>query len=217
MDLQKERELIQRAKKNPVEFGQLFYIYYPQIFGYVLRRVADPSTAQDIVAETFLKAYQNLGRFKWRDVSIGNWFYKIATNELRVYFRKSKYAPRSLELLFETDGFEPISDQDLHQEMVDAQTAIERQEQFVAAQKILATLPIKYQEVISLRFVEKKKLSEIALILDKKEGTVKSLVSRALAKLREKLVPLETQPNETTSINTFESQLLIQSQGSYEE
>jgi RNA polymerase sigma-70 factor (ECF subfamily) len=48
----------------------------------------------------------------------------------------------------------------------------------------LGTLPPKYQEVIALRFNEDKKMVEIAEILGKPEGTVRSLLSRALTKLR---------------------------------
>jgi RNA polymerase sigma-70 factor, ECF subfamily len=48
----------------------------------------------------------------------------------------------------------------------------------------LKKLNVKYQEVISLRYFEKKAILEIAEILDKKEGTVKSLLSRGLEKLK---------------------------------
>lgn len=216
MTLDEEKALVARAKKDEAAFGQLFDTYYPVIYRYILRRTADSALAQDIAAETFFKAYQNIRRYKWRGISINNWFYRIATNELRMYYRSQKYEPKSLEYLLESEGFEPISDADLQQESINAQDAVARQEQFVAAQLLLATLPVKYQEVITLRFVEKKKLSEIALILHKREGTVKSLLSRALSKVREQLAA-QTQPNAESSIKPIEQQFITQVQPSYEE
>ncbi|MBX4201565.1 RNA polymerase sigma factor [Candidatus Saccharibacteria bacterium] len=216
MDLNKEQEIVEQAKTNPMAFGQLFDHYYGDIYGYIQRRVADPAIAQDIVAETFFKAYQNINKFKWQGVSICNWFYRIATNEIRMYFRKAKYNPKSLQEMFESEGYEPTSPQDLHQEIVDAQTQVERQALFVDAQAVLVSLPLKYQEVVALRFVERKKISEIALILDKKEGTIKSLISRALGMLRAKLDSQQTQPITQNSINILDSPLLTTKE-SYEE
>lgn len=56
--------------------------------------------------------------------------------------------------------------------------------EFLKVQKYLAQLDIRYQEVLSLRYFEKKSIIEIAEILGKKEGTVKSLLSRGIEKLR---------------------------------
>src|SRR5665213_2518313 len=149
MDLGREKLLIEETKTNSAAFGELFDEYYPVIFRYVLQRVADPAIAQDIASETFLKALQNINTFQWRDVSISSWFYKIATNELRMYFRKGSYSPRSLDQLYEEEGFEPESDTNLLEELADAQAALERDQTFLQAQRMLVTLPIKYQEVIS--------------------------------------------------------------------
>ncbi len=54
-------------------------------------------------------------------------------------------------------------------------------------QKEIILLPQKYQEVLVLRFFEKKKIKEIAKILGKREGTVKSLIHRGLERIRLKL------------------------------
>lgn len=51
-------------------------------------------------------------------------------------------------------------------------------------QEKIFKLPVKYQEVIVLRFFEKKKIKEIAEILGKKQGTIKSLLHRGLEKLK---------------------------------
>ncbi|WP_394342727.1 sigma factor [Mucilaginibacter gilvus] len=57
-----------------------------------------------MAAETFLKAYLNIGRFSWHGVSLSSWIYRIATNELNQYSRKQKYQPQSLQQLLEEPG-----------------------------------------------------------------------------------------------------------------
>jgi DNA-directed RNA polymerase specialized sigma subunit, sigma24 homolog len=69
MDLSEEKELVERARRDPEVFGELYDRYYSQIFGYVLKRVANIEIAQDITSEVFFKALKNLGQFKWRNIS----------------------------------------------------------------------------------------------------------------------------------------------------
>jgi len=185
MDLNEERELVRQAQKAPDAFAELYDRYYPGIFGYVLRRTANLETAQDITSETFLKALKKLWQFRWRNVSFSSWLYKIATNEVNQHFRKAGYKKSiSLEELQE-QGFEPISPHDPESELIEAQEELRQYQDFLEIQEKVVRLPAKYQEVITLRFFEKKQIKEIAEILGKKEGTIKSLLYRAVEKLRE--------------------------------
>ena len=185
MDLNEERELVRQAQKAPDAFAELYDRYYPGIFGYVLRRTANLETAQDITSETFLKALKKLWQFRWRNVSFSSWLYKIATNEVNQHFRKAGYKKSiSLEELQE-QGFEPISPHDPEGELIEAQKQLKQYQDFLEIQEKVVRLPAKYQEVITLRFFEKKQIKEIAEILGKKEGTIKSLLYRAMEKLRE--------------------------------
>jgi RNA polymerase sigma-70 factor (ECF subfamily) len=185
MDLNEERELVRQAQKAPDAFAELYDRYYPGIFGYCLRRTANLETAQDITSETFLKALKKLWQFRWRNVSFSSWLYKIATNEINQHFRKAGYKKSiSLEELQE-QGFEPISPHDPESELIEAQEQLKQYQDFLEIQGKIVQLPAKYQEVITLRFFEKKQIKEIAEILGKKEGTIKSLLYRAVEKLRE--------------------------------
>ncbi|NWF77462.1 MAG: sigma-70 family RNA polymerase sigma factor [Chloroflexi bacterium] len=185
MDLSEERELVRQAQKAPDAFAKLYDQYYPKIFGYALRRTANLEVAQDITSETFFKALKKLWQFRWRDVSFSSWLYKIAANEINQYFRKAEYKKSvSLEELQE-QGFEPVSPYDPESELIEAQEKLKQHEDFLEIQERIVHLPAKYQEVIALRFFEKKQINEIAEILGKKEGTVKSLLHRAVEKLRE--------------------------------
>jgi len=190
MELRKEKELIKEAKKDPEVFGKLYDQHYSRIFGYVLRRTADLEIAQDITSETFFKALKGLWRFRWKDTfsvypvghrrcSFGAWLYRIANNEIANYFRKNKHKPVSLEKISE-----PIAVHNPEAEILEAEQELKKHQDFLKIQKEIFKLPIRYQEVITLRFFEKKKLKEISEILGKKEGTIKSLVYRGLEKLK---------------------------------
>lgn len=185
MDLEAEKNLVRQAQRDPDAFAGLYDHYYPRIFGYVLRRTANLEAAQDITSETFFKALRKLWQFRWRNISFSSWLYKIASNEISQYFRQPKYRKSvSLEEMQE-QGFEPVSPHDPADELAEAQEKLERHRDYCQIQAKVARLPAKYQEVIALRFFEQKQIKEIAEILGKKEGTVKSLLHRAVEKLRE--------------------------------
>ena len=185
MDLNEEKELVRQAQKAPDAFAKLYDQYYPKIFGYILRRTANLEAAQDLTSETFLNALRKLWQFQWRNISFSSWLYKIAANEINQYFRKAEYKKSiSLEEL-EEQGFKPVSPNDPESELVEAQEKLKQHQDFLEIQEKIVRLPAKYQEVITLRFFEQKQIKEIAEILGKKEGTIKSLLHRAVEKLRE--------------------------------
>lgn len=185
MDLSEEKELVRQAQKAPDAFVKLYDQYYPRIFGYILRRIANLEAAQDLTSETFFNALNKLWQFRWRNVSFSSWLYKIAANEINQYFRKAEYKKSiSLEELQE-QGYEPVSSNDPESELIEAQEELRQHREFLEVQNKIVRLPAKYQEVIALRFFEQKQIKEICEILGKKEGTVKSLLHRAVERLRE--------------------------------
>ena len=184
MELSEQKQLIARSQKDPQAFGAIFEEYYEPILGYALKRTGNVHASQDIVSETFFKALDRLWQFRWRNISIASWLYRIATNEINQYFRKERKRPHSLEALFEQSGVELRDERDLMQEILAQEQELARAEEWARARALMRELPEKYQEVLSLRFFEDKKISEIAEILGKREGTVKSLLSRGTAQLR---------------------------------
>ena len=188
MDLNQEKELIKSAQKNQEVFVEIYNQYYHQIFGYILKRTANLEVAQDITSETFLKALNKLWQFRWRNTPFSSWLYKIATNEINRYFRNGKYKSISLEILQE-QGFRPIDPNNPESEIIAAQEELQKHQDFLTCQKKISQLDIKYQEVLTLRFFEQKKIKEISQILNKSEGTIKSLLHRGLKKLQEQMQP----------------------------
>jgi RNA polymerase sigma factor (sigma-70 family) len=115
----------------------------------------------------------------------------------------------SLETLFADQGFDVPDDTDLQEEYIKVQEQLELYQDFRIIQELLRELPIKYQEVIALRFFENKKINEISQITGRNVNTVKSLLFRGLAKLRKQfaenktiteLPVLEMQPNPTDGV-----------------
>ncbi len=179
-----EIELLNKIKNNPEAFSELFKLYYKPIFGYILRRTGDFNDTADIASETFLKAFRHIKNFSYKGISVKVWLYRIATNELNMYFRHSQ----KHKYLFKRVDFEKNSlfNNLFQEDKIELEIEFEKHEQFLVVQKALKTLPVKYQEVISLRYFEGKDNKEIVEILKIKEGTLKSLLSRGLKKLREK-------------------------------
>lgn len=177
--------MLDKIRADPKEFGILFDHYYNRIFGYVLRRTLNYDLVGDIVVETFLKAFLKINDFKWRDISISLWLFKIATNEVNQYYRKQKYSPCSLDLLLDRGKFDIVNTESFEEERTRIEEELKNYDDFILVQKKLEKLPIKYQEVIALKYFEEKSIKEISEILDKKEGTIKSLISRGLQKLKD--------------------------------
>lgn len=182
MDLTEEKELVERARWDAEAFGKLYDQYYSQIFGYVLKRVANIETAQDITSEVFFKALKNLRQFRWQNISLSFWLYRIATNQITDYFRRGKHRMFSLEEISD-----PIvaSNPSVEAELLRGEEELRRHEDFLILHESITKLPFKYQEVITLRYFENRQIKDIAEILGKHEGTIKSWLHRGLEKLRE--------------------------------
>jgi len=191
MNLQEEKELILKAQTDQKAFGQLYDEHYSKIFNYIVKRVLVIEIAQDIASEVFIKCFKNLWQFKWRNIALSSWLYRIAINEIANYYRKNATQIVSLDRLLEENGFELSLEENPRTELIKAQEELEQHQEFLKLQTQITKLPLHYQTVLTLRFFEKKKIQEISQILGKKEGTIKSLLSRGLEQLR-KLV--ETQP-----------------------
>ncbi len=179
-----ESELLDKIKSNPGDFAELFGLYYKPIFGYVLRRIGDFDEAADIAADTFLKAFKHINNFNYKGISIKVWLYRIATNEVNLFIRQRTKHNSIFERIRFADS--DLFNNYLQEDKKDYEIELRKHDQFLKVLKELKTLPTKYQEVISLKYFEGKDNKEIADILSLNEGTLKSLLSRGLVKLREK-------------------------------
>jgi RNA polymerase sigma-70 factor (ECF subfamily) len=189
LDTNTERILLEEIKSNQQKFGVLYDVYYDQIFSYIFRRLGDYELARDIAASTFLKAYVKIHAFEWKGVSIAYWFFRIATNEVNLCFRNKKYISflslHAIDDNIQSADFAKAGMAGTEREMIENE--MKQHEEFAAVLTALKKLKTTYQEVIALKYFEQKSIAEIAMILHKKEGTVKSLLSRGIEKLKKLL------------------------------
>jgi len=179
---QSEADLVKRAQHNREAFGELYEIHYQRIFNYALKRTASVQLSLDITSVTFLKAMNQISKYRWRDIPFAAWLYRIASNEINDYYRKEGRRNISMDKISDLADTADYAD-----EVNQAEEELSKHEEFLLLHKKLAELPSMYQEVITLKFFEKKKIRDIVKILGKKEGTIKSLLHRGIEKLREKM------------------------------
>ncbi len=86
-----ESELILLAQKNRKYFGVLYDNYFDQIFRFVFKRLGGlEEIAGDLTQQTFMKAMVNLSKYEDRGFPFSSWLYRIAQNEINLYFRQQK-------------------------------------------------------------------------------------------------------------------------------
>ncbi len=173
-----EPELAQAAKTDPAAFGRLYETHYSRILNYTFRRTLNVAVAEELTSNTFFKALRSLADF--RGGSVQAWLYKIATNEMRMLWRRQKHL---------RDNFDVRQEDirriyfDSHQAEAPAEIA-DKAQQFARLRRAMGMLPEKYQTVLSLRYFEGLSIEEISAVLSKKIGTVKSLIHRGLKRMK---------------------------------
>ena len=84
-----EEELIDMSKKDLQSFEPLYEKYYPQILKFVYKRMDCVDDAYEVVSITFSKAMANIGKYKHRGFHFSSWLYRIAINEINLFYRES--------------------------------------------------------------------------------------------------------------------------------
>lgn len=163
-----ETALIERAKTEPDALAELYRLHQPRITAYVFRRVGHSQETEDVVANVFMAMVRGLAKYRTGHAPFVTWLYRIATNEINRCIRK-----RRIRSFF-----------GLYTDVAITSQGTEAAEQL---QVTLSRLPIAYQEVLSLHYLEELSVNEIATILSVSAGTVKSRLSRGRDLLRSKL------------------------------
>lgn len=170
--------LVQRACSDPDAFAQLYLMHYDNVFRYCVRRLFDPHSAEDVTSTVFFKVMHNLDSFDGTAIDFRSWLLRIATNAVNDHLRDARRRTEGIEKFLRSSRAESDLAVDCDQELL---------ERKIILKQALLSLKPKYQTVITLRFFENMKLTEIAACLGKKPSTVRCWLSRATAKLRKKL------------------------------
>ncbi len=180
-------DLLRRGDK--AEFARLVEAYSGLIYRLALKMVADPQDAEDVLQETFLKAYRALPQFDGRS-SLSTWLYRIATNEALMLLRRRKGpADAGLISLDEEPSEEEPSQGGV--QIVDWCCLPENELMSAEARRYMeqaiAALSPALRSVFLLRDVEGLSTQETAEVLNVSEIVVKTRLSRARMRLRELL------------------------------
>lgn len=163
-------------------FDEIYEQHYNDVWRFHLHASADVTMALELTSQTFFRACRAWPRFK-PDAPAKAWLFQIAVNEWRRELRRRKLA-RLIPLTdFLDAGESGIALEQAEIESVSAE--VERSESYLLLHRALMRLPHKYSTAIMLRYFEHMTMNEVAAILGRPVGTVKSLVHRGLAKLQE--------------------------------
>jgi RNA polymerase sigma-70 factor (ECF subfamily) len=170
MGQEKRRERL--AREQGVSFDALYQQYYPVIFAFLHFLVGTPEVAEDLASLVFEKVWMHLTDIQALDTA-APWLFRIARNCATDYFRRCKPAT-SLECL--------LPDQHPRIQSLEENAIAHEEERILLAH--LSQLSEREREVIGLKFAVGMNNRQIAHILQLPEGTVSSLLHRALRRLR---------------------------------
>lgn len=176
LDREIEKNLLERAKGDKEAFGIIFEEYFSLILNYIFGRIGIKEEAKDLTEEVFIKALLSIDKYKDKGLPYSNYLMKIATNLVNDFIKKKK------RLILKDD-----IEIEYKEDFLDSE-----ERKFLLIQKSLLKLPIKYQNVLALKIFEKKKIKEIADILNLNENTIKTILKRGSEKLKKELAKDET-------------------------
>jgi RNA polymerase sigma-70 factor, ECF subfamily len=167
-----ERLVVEAAQADLSKFEVLYELHFDRVYFFIISRVHDRTIAEDLTSEVFHKALANLPNYQWRGTPFSAWLFRIASNEIVDYFKRSDREQQADELEHR------LAQPDLSSTDLDF---IERHVHFF---RLVEQLPEIQRRVVWERFVDERSIREIARRLSKTEGAIKQLQFRALRTLR---------------------------------
>jgi RNA polymerase sigma-70 factor (ECF subfamily) len=171
-----EHEAVESARgNNPEAVGWLYELYFDRLYRYVYIKLGDATEAEDLVEQVFLKMIESISTFEWQGSTFAAWLYRIAHNQIIDKHRREGRRPQV--------PLEPVSDT-LPSEQDDPHHLAEQSDlrgHLLASMDQLTDLQA---QVIALKFGGDLSNQEVAAILNRTEGSIKSLQHSALDNLR---------------------------------
>jgi RNA polymerase sigma-70 factor (ECF subfamily) len=180
-------EVIQRCQRGEVElFGVLVKRYQDRLYNLCFRLLGSAEDARDAAQETFIHAYEALGRFE-----VGRpftpWLFRIATNACYGLLRKRWVTILSLDALEEPEAVSAAVGGELGEQEGDPEQSLVRAVRDEEIRQAVMSLPEPYRAVMLLRYMEDLSYEAIAEALAMPMGTVKTCLHRARQRLRRAL------------------------------
>jgi RNA polymerase sigma-70 factor (ECF subfamily) len=180
--------LVERAQAGEAEaFGLIYDRYLDTVFRFIYFRVGNRQLAEDLTADTFLRALKRIGSFTWQGRDLGAWLVTIARNLVADHFKSGRYR---LEV---TTGDVLDADREDRGPEGSPEAAVVDHITNVALLTAVTHLNPEQQECIVLRFLHGFSVAETAQAMGKNEGAIKALQYRAVRALH-RLLPDGFQP-----------------------
>ena len=158
--IQNEEDILQHiASRNPDRFRLIFCAFERQIKNYVCRVISIREDAEEVVQNTFMNAFRHLDDYKPERASLLTWLMRIATNEIRMYFRKKQ--PSLVSLDEEEDCLQLVSDDEADQILMET-----TENRITHLQRAIRILSADEQLLLQLYYTEQRSLRDIAFIID---------------------------------------------------
>jgi len=182
-----DNELVDLVReKKPERYAEIIERYQGKLFAYLYRLVGNREEAEDLLQDVFIKAYKNLRSYD-SSRKFSSWVYRIAHNEAVNYIKR-----KSLKRFISWEDISSTKDKLESSSMEDgADDAWIRKEAINDVDQAINSLPIKYKQVLLLRYFSDKSYEEISEILGKPVNTVGTLINRAKKKLSEEMERLK--------------------------
>jgi RNA polymerase sigma-70 factor (ECF subfamily) len=171
------RRLVERAQQGERDaLEELYLIHFDRIYSYLHMSVGNKHDAEDLTTQTFLKMLESIKRFRWQSAPFSAWLFRIAHNLAMDHFRaRRRWQP-------EAEVPEPAGSEEPSAEL-EAMQSIGRESML----ELIDKLSPEQQQVLTLKFVFNFANADVATILEKTEGAIKSLQHRALASLQKQI------------------------------
>jgi RNA polymerase sigma-70 factor (ECF subfamily) len=172
------RDLVARGQQGDRDaLEELYLIHFDRIYSYLHVSVGNRHDAEDLTTQTFLKMLEKIGSFRWKSAPFSAWLFRIAHNLAMDHFRaRRRWQP-------EEEVPEPPAHEAEPSAELEAMRTIGRESML----KLIEGLSPEQQQVLTLKFVFNLPNAEVAQILDKSQGAIKSLQHRALVSLQKQI------------------------------
>lgn len=170
-------KLVEMARDgNSIAFDQLIAQHQERVFALAFRILGNAEDAADIQQETFVRAWQNLRKFR-QDAAFSTWLHRITVN---LCLSQKRHSDRMT--------YEPLVEE-MHVSAESSSDSLERTEEVVVLRKVLAAMPAHYRVLLVLRDMEGRSYEEIADVLGSSVESIRSRMCRARSLLRERMRP----------------------------
>lgn len=163
--------VVLRAQTDLQEYASLFERYYKTVEGYLRRRLADASEAEDLAQDVFIKAMNGLSAYQVRNASYKTYLLRIAHNELLNRYRRMASELKHAERM----------------ERVEPNSIVVSLENRDAVERAMESLSETDRFILKSFYIEGHPASEVAKRVNKSENAVKLVLSRSRKRLRGQL------------------------------